>query len=113
MTEATDADPLLDLISDRIGEERSRLADDTLLFHDLGVAGMDGADLLEAIGTQYGLDLSDVDWSRYFGPELSYNPLYHLWRLIRGRRLDHDIVPLRISDLRRSIRAGNWQEPGT
>ena len=112
MPEAADADPLLDLISNTIGADRNRLADGTSLFHDLGVDGLDGADLLDAIGTRYGIDMSDVDWSRYFGPERPYNPLYHLWCLLRGRRLDHGIVPLRISDLRRSIQSGRWQEPG-
>ena len=104
-------DPLLDLISEMIGVEPYRLADDRSLYHDCGVAGDDGDDLLEAIDIQFNLDLSQVDPTRYFGPELPYNPFYHLWCIIRGRRLDHDIVRLQISDLRRSIAAGRWIEP--
>lgn len=104
-------DPLLEVISEMTGVETHRLADDRSLLHDFGVAGDDGAELLEAIGLRFDLDVSQVDSDKYFGPELPYNPLYHLWCIIRGRRLDHDIVRLRISDLRHSIAVGRWIEP--
>ena len=107
----SDDDALLDVISAATGINRDRLTDETSLFHDCGVAGLDGEDMLKAIGRQFDLDVSQVDWPRYFGDELPYNPIYHLWCLIRGRRLDADIVRLRISDLRRSVAAGRWIEP--
>ncbi len=111
MSTLSACDPLIQIISDITRIEPDRFSDESSLFHDFGVAGLDGAEVLEAIGRDFGLDMSEVDWSRYFGPELPYNPIYHLWCVIRGRRLDADIVELRISDLRRSIAEGRWVEP--
>ena len=112
MTSGTAADdPLLELISEMIGIETHRLTDERSLFHDFGVAGDDGADLLEAIRLRFELDVSQVNSDRYFGPEASFSLINASWCLIRGQRLDADIVRLRISDLRRSIAAGRWIEP--
>ena len=111
MSKSSASDPLLEVISEVIGVKKHRLTDDRSLFHDLGVAGDDGVDVLEAIGRHFDLDVSQVDCDKYFGPEQSFSPLYALWCLIHGRRLDADIVRLQISDLRRSIAAGRWIEP--
>ena len=104
-------DPLLEVISEMTGVKPHKLSDDRSLLHDFGVAGDDGAELLEAIGQRFNLDVSQVDPDRYFGPEAALNPIYALWCLIRGQRLDADIVRLQISHLRRSIDAGHWIEP--
>ncbi len=107
----SDHDVLIDLIVDVVGVERSRITDEASLFHDLGMAGLDGAELLEEIGARFDIDLSRVDWVRYFGAERRYNPFHHLWCMLGGRRLDEGIVPLRVSDLKRSVTERRWCEP--
>ena len=111
MTAKSDTEELLDLISDTTGIKRDRLTDDKSLFHDFGVAGMDGRDLIYAIGARFEIDTSSVCWENYFGEELPYNPFLHLWCLLRGRRLDEGIVRLQISDLKRMVDEKRWQEP--
>lgn len=106
-----DSERLVQLISDFIRIERARLSDDSSIFHDFGVAGDDGFELLEAIANEFAIDMSDVDSCRYFGPEAPYNPIYHLYCFVRGKKLDHDIVRLEISDLKRTVETGVWQEP--
>ncbi len=60
---------------------------------------------------RFDIDLSRVDWVRYFGEERRYNPFRHLWCMLGGRRLDEGIVPLRVSDLKRSVAERRWCEP--
>ena len=49
----TDHDVLLDLIVDVTGVKRARITDEASLFHDLGMAGLDGAELLEQIAVKW------------------------------------------------------------
>jgi len=111
MLDKTRSRRLIDLIVEHTGIEDGQLSDDTSLFHDFGVGGMDGEELIDAIGEEFGIDMSEVAWWDYFGEELPYNPFYHLYCFVRGRRLDHDIVRLQISDLKATIERGAWQPP--
>ena len=104
-------DELLELISSLLRVYRARLTDDQLLCHDLGVAGWDGERLLVAIADRFNIDMSEVCSDRYFGEEIAYNPIFHLWQFLQGRRLDEDLVPLRIADLKKTVAAGKWIEP--
>lgn len=104
---------LLDLISSRLSVDRSRLSDDAALFHDLGVAGLTGESLLVSIAESFDIEMSEVNPDWYFGPEIGYNPFFHLWMLLQGRRLDEGIVRLRIGDLKTTVAAGEWIEPGS
>ncbi len=107
----TDHDSLLSLISEVTGIDKTQLADEKSLFHDFGVAGLDGAELLDEIGTRFGIDMSEVDCVRYFGEELPYSPVFHLSQFLRGRRLDDGIVRLQVSDLKRTVTERKWQDP--
>ena len=102
---------LIELIADRLAVDPSHLVDDAYLLHDLGVGGLDGHDLLVAIGEEFDIDLSEVPWWDYFGPERAYNPFTHLMCFLSGKRLDQDIVRLQISDLKKTVETGTWCDP--
>ncbi|WP_282605016.1 DUF1493 family protein [Pelagibius sp. Alg239-R121] len=110
MNRISDEEALLELISEELAIKRDRLRDETTLCRELGVAGLDGAELLEAIGKRFGIDVSEVEWWRYFGPEVGYDPIRHLLAVLSSKNLTEDIVTLRISDLKRIVAAGKWIE---
>ena len=102
---------LVALIAAETGVSPARLSDDTALADDLGVAGLDGADLLDAIGREFGIDLSVVDWPEYFGEESAFDPLGAIWRQFVMQRSQIATPALLISDLLRTVEAGEWCEP--
>jgi len=68
---------------------------------DLGVAGADGFEFMEAFGKRYGVDLSMFDCEAYFGAEAGPNPFSLLWslsRLLVGKK-PSGLKPLFVSDL--------------
>jgi hypothetical protein len=87
-----------------------RLQLHTSLFQDLGVAGDDGADLLKDFALRFGVDVSHVDPSCYFGAEDS--PVFVLFHWARRvfRRGDHVTRegqwPLTVGDLVEAARTG-------
>lgn len=105
-------DKLVQVISRFLEIDPQLLSESTSLFHEHGVAGDDGVELLELIEAEFKIDMSGVDSSKYFGTEAALlNPFYFLYCLLWGRKLDHGIVRLEISDIRRSVETGVWQEP--
>ncbi|NOD62535.1 MULTISPECIES: DUF1493 family protein [unclassified Ruegeria] len=113
MSDSQDFEKLISLISDLVGVDPSKLHEGSSLFHDFGVAGDDGAEVLQAIANEFEIDIGDVDGARYFGSEAPYNPFYHLQCFLQGKRLDHDIVRLEISDLVKTVKTRKWCEPGS
>lgn len=102
---------LIRVIAAETGVSPARLSDDTALADDLGVAGLDGADLLQAIGAEFELDLSAVDWPAYFGEESAFDPLRAIWRKFIDQDAASEAPPLRISDLLHTIESGGWRAP--
>lgn len=106
---------LIALIAREVGVSPARLNLEMALADDLGVAGQDGADLLDAIGREFGVDLSVVDWAEYFGEEAPFDPLLAVWRgferLFRRGLRESDSPPLRIRHLLRTVQRGEWSAP--
>jgi len=104
---------LIALVARETGVSPARIAADTALADDLGVAGLDGAELLAAIGREFGMDLSAIDWAEYFGEELARDPLCAAWRdFVRVHAAPPPPAPaLRIRDLALTIERGLWVEP--
>jgi hypothetical protein len=101
---------LLRVISERTGIAFPRLVDCSSLYHDFGVAGDDGYELIEEIGRQFQIDLNGINSARYFGPE-TRNLFHDFMLFLRGGNPDDDIVRLDIVDLKGTIETGIWQEP--
>jgi acyl carrier protein len=105
-------DRVIAFVADRTGCRATKLTLDTTLFGDLGVDGDDGVELLEAVGREFSVDMSDCHATRYFGPEgfVPWAPLYWLILAFRkgGPEQRARLQPIRISDLIRSAQLGRW-----
>ena len=104
-----DLDRLLDFVATELRVERSHLLPTTRLQHDLGVDGDDGYDLLIAFSTAFYVELKNIDFTRYFGPETGPNPLVCLWWLVTFSWPRP--VPIMLLDLQASVNAGHWVPP--
>ena len=51
------ADDLLDLIERQLAIPRSKIGPETSLFHDCGVAGVDGFEFMNAFASQFSIDI--------------------------------------------------------
>ena len=60
------SDELLNLIEEHTGIPKADLTDDKSLFHDFGVAGMDGGEILDEMVRRFGIDMSHVNADRLF-----------------------------------------------
>lgn len=95
--------------------EADHITLDTTLFGDLGVAGDDGLELMAAFGQEFGVDLSEFNADRHFGPEapgcLAFLfPYYWLRALFYEAHKAAGVVPISIADLVEAARQGKWRE---
>lgn len=67
---------------------------------DLGVDGEDGLDFIRAFGKEFGVDVSNFPYARYFGPEASH-PFAFMRTILRlvTRQRTSDLQPLYVRDL--------------
>ena len=73
------------------------------LYHDLGIAGDDGYDLLLKLEKDFGFDLSTIDWSMNFGGEPT---LFSVFRPIAFWKKQEELEPLTVAQLIDAVRAG-------
>ena len=94
------------------------LTPDTHLADDLGIAGDDGYELLEAFCEEFGIqNTSEIEPYEYFGPE-AWDPfyvyvlLYH-WVFDREKLNEpyYSLTPLYLRDLIKSAEAKRWIPP--
>lgn len=102
-----------------------KLNPDTLLADDLGIAGDDGYELLEAFCEEFEIqNMSEIDHTEYFGTEgcdlliIPYYLVLDLYYLVFDREklreeLGHSGMPLTLRDLVKSAEAKRWIPPGT
>jgi len=96
---------------------RVSVSEHTALAHDLGVAGHDGKEFMEAYASHFGVELGAFDWLEYFGPEAGGNPLglvsYLYSRFIRGipARQLVGLPEITLGHLVLCANLGKWQPP--
>jgi acyl carrier protein len=98
------------LICDRQGIELKDISLDKSLNFDLGVDGDDAVELFEAYAEQFQVDISALgqEWDRYFGPEAGFS-LFGVGKTLTLFGGKHNpMLPLPISRLVDSARAGKW-----
>lgn len=117
-------DALLDDVRRFVADERAvdvyGLTPDSELL-DLGIAGDDGVDLLDAFAKRFGVYMTGCDPYLHVGPEgwptnllgcvlVPLLPLYSIacWLLGRGPH-EPELVPIRIRDLVVAARAKSWE----
>ena len=101
---------LRQLIVRELGVPPDQIHADSSLFHDLNADGLDGADFMEAYSRRFGVDMSEFDFTKHFGPELPFfPPLYIYRRLFAPARLR--VTPIRFAHLVACAQTGNWISP--
>lgn len=108
---------VIEFVSAFTGFKPERLHRHTTLYGDLGVAGDDGWDLIQAYGKKFQVDLTGFEPVRHFGEEgvSVLAPFALLWMVLRfpfrQRRTPEEEAHLRvvrIADLVAFARAGRW-----
>jgi hypothetical protein len=70
---------IFDLTQRELGISASKLTPETSLFHDCGVAGLDGKDFMMAFAKEFEVDMGMFRSEDYFGAEAPLNPFLYLW----------------------------------
>ena len=94
------------------------LTPETHLANDLGIAGDDGYELLEAFCEEFEIqNMEEIEPAEYFGTEGGPNPFeiyVFLYYLVFDREKQHySYSPLYLRDLVKSAEAGRWIPPET
>ena len=105
------------LVAEQTGVSEEKLNPDTHLADDLGIAGDDGYELLEAFCEAFDIEnVSEIDYTEYFGTE-GFNPFYiyvMFYYLAFDReklRDSYSFTPLYLRDLVKSAEAKKWIPP--
>jgi hypothetical protein len=106
---------VVDFIARELSVPLQRLAPDTTLFGDLGVAGDDGADLMKSFSREFGVDIDAFESGLHFGGE-GFSPIafVHWIRdlLTPGTPEEHaGFVPITVGDLVQAARTRRWTCP--
>lgn len=108
---------VIEFVADFTGFKPERIQFHTTLYGDLGVAGDDGVDLVQAYGKRFQVDLAGFESVRHFGSEgLSiFAPLGLLWMILRlpfwkkrSPEEGSNLRVVRICDLVAFASAGRW-----
>ena len=83
------------------------IAPDQRLYHDLGLAGDDVREILEALGARFGTQFSDFQFADYFPNEAEAltDRLERLLRIAEPRKV------LTVRHLAAVVRRGAWFDP--
>lgn len=104
---------LLEFLLRETGHWRHELDPGRSFYHDLGVDGQDGENLLLAFSNEFQVDMSQLKFERHFGPELPFFPLLWIyWRIFTPDRLNAKgqwkMVPITVLDLYRAAQSKIW-----
>lgn len=98
-------------LADRFGVAPAGVAASASLQYDFGLDGADAIEFFDAFGERFGVDLSELDFHRHFGPEAPFNPLSWLY-LAAVRKLKpgtaRRLVPITVQSLIEAARCGKW-----
>lgn len=86
------------------------LSIETRLSHDLGMDGEDGWEFIEVFAEHFQVEMSDFEFSLYFGEEAGTDPITFLYFLLfKSKR--PKFVPITIKDLAISAERRKWIKP--
>lgn len=106
------------LVAKQAGVVEEELMPETHLADDLGIAGDDGYELLEAFCEEFEIqNMEEIDYTEYFGTEGGPNPFeiyVFFYYLVFDREKQHySCSPLYLRDLVKSAEAKRWIPPET
>jgi len=97
---------VIHLVAEQTGVAPSSITSSTRIAEDLGVDGDDASDLFSAFASRFHVDLADFDFTRHFGPEAGWSPLYALHCLFSGRVRTE---PVTVGRLAEAAESGAWK----
>lgn len=105
-------------VHDEIGLLWHEIRPDTSFYHDCGIDGDDGENLLIAFQQKFDVDMSSLQCDLHFGPELClFNPLIlflpDTWRLMKEPRNERGqvlMVPITVQDLYTAAKTKRWPD---
>jgi acyl carrier protein len=99
---------VIDFLSDETAIRASKISLNSRLFHDLGIDGEDAMDLIAAFSKSFGVDVSNFQYSEYFGDEgfCLLSELAELVKMILNRRTTADKKELTVEMLIESVQKG-------
>lgn len=86
------------------------ITDTTELYYDLGLAGDDLYEAIEAVREPFGVDFSRMDMRRYAPSETGHNFGLDLMRGFRERRGARTYRSLTVGSLIEAIQVGAWKD---
>jgi acyl carrier protein len=98
------------LIVEELPARFEQLTPDTSLFHHLGVDGADGWEFMETFSERFGVDISEFEPRRHFGPEAGCNPIVALVVLVFRPQWSR-FIPITVADLVEAAQSRKWKTP--
>lgn len=94
------------------GTEPEAIMPDTLVNQELGVDGDDAMELLSAYAREFSVDISQLDYHAYFGPEqgATFGTLLIWLTQMLGLRPLYSTRPLPVAYLVQAACTGVWQD---
>ena len=77
---------IIQFVSEETRVPAKKLNLETRLFHDIGLDGEDARELLDKFSYQFNVDISDLEFDMYFGPEAGFNPFSFLLSMLFGKK---------------------------
>ncbi len=109
------SDEVIDFLSRRQAVPRERLTLETHLREDLGMEGDDASEFLEDFSKRFGVDFSEFNFDRHFGPEVAFNPVLLFIGFVfkRPSRLHPDLgkYPITVKHLILIAENKHWSLP--
>ena len=94
-------------VADNLHIPIDNLTSETRLLHDLGIDGDDAIEFLEQYSEKFHVDISNMNFDSYFGPEAGFNPIYYLLnKLFCKEKLKK--ISLTIDDLIKAAEKKEW-----
>ncbi len=103
---ANTLDKVISFVSEFCVVNKNKLTLQTQLGNDLGIDGDDAIEFMEAFSENFEVDLTEFEYSKYFGPE-GFNPFAYLYYYL-FKRDKLKLIPITLHDLVEAAEANRW-----
>lgn len=88
----------------------NRLSQETKLEDDLGITGDDAVDFFDKFSKEFNIDLSALDFRRYFESE-GVGLINFSWLFGKRKKVKRSLHEITIADLANAFKIGKWIDP--
>lgn len=110
---------VVDFVEKELAGSNQNVTVNTKLNYDLNVMGTEADDFMGAFGEEFDVDLSNLEFKKYFGKDLDgllipIAIVIELYYLIFNRSKKRDkLIPVKVKDLIKSAEAKKWVPPSS